>query len=299
MPRIFYAPIFDISDPTLDLGNLTIADGVHTSVVIALGSLRANGGTAKYANSPLFFHSAHANFLVEKQDGTYAEVLPELARQALIYVLSSEFINQATANSWTSPLNTGALWSSTTGFYTIGYVGGAGVNISLTWSTPNGRRLFGYDGIGESGLQTHVGSQVPWFLIKPTMRGVSNPSRDREPGPVGTFAISDSGDVGYGNARIGSEVHRDWTQQFEPIEKCEPINAAADHPFTHRDLNNHCRKGYPFAVLDGGFGNPANEIFNLRSEGTGWEPGWAVPNRTHIANIPYKAIVRGAIGSVA
>jgi hypothetical protein len=127
------------------------------------------------------------------------------------------------------------------------------------------------------------------------LSAVSNPSVDRESGTVASFAISDDGRHGYGLAREGVAIERDWTQQFEPLEKVEPINAVSTHPETHRRFQRHCRTGLPFVVTNGGFGNDVPELFHLRGEGTRFEAERASQNRNSRRNVGYQTYVFGAI----
>jgi hypothetical protein len=288
---MLYHAIFDISDSSLGLGTLTIADGTHTSIVITFADLRAFDGNGD--ESALFMNHSFNEWDIQSQDGNAQERLLTLGRAPLGIALTAHMQSQATANSWADPTFLGAGLNATTGLFAIGYILG-GVNISLTFSTAAGRRLLGFAS-NVSGATGYIGTQIPYYVIKPTLPAVSNPTPDREASTVASFAMSDSGEVGTGLSREGVPIEREWTQQFEPVEKCEPINAVSTHPFTHRHLFLHCRQGYEFCVTGGGFGNPIPELFSLRTDGTAFEAAYASPNNTARRNVSYRTYVRAGL----
>lgn len=293
MARILYSVAFDISDTTLNLGTITLDIASFDPIVFTLGSL-----TASLPSITTFLHLEAISFSVVKQDGSDTVVLPQLCPQTLGGRLGNRLRLLATNAGWPNASNLGLVFDVDTGLYTIGFTGGSGDDVSIAWSTAEGRRLFGFAADVSATAETHTGTRIPWFVIRPTLTAVSNPTHDREVDGVASAIVNDEGTAVFGAARSGGAVERDWVQQFEPVAKCEPINADSSHPFTHRDLFNHCRKGFPFAVLSGGFGNELSEVFALRAEGSSWRAPFATPNRSHIRNVEYQTYVMGAIDGV-
>lgn len=290
-----YSAVLDISDASLGLGTFALSDGVHTNISITLANLRANDGRSPAQSSALFFHhSWTVIWNIISQDGRSEVRLPKVSRSPLAVALAIEIRAQATANGWASPAQLNVTMNETTGLYTIGYNPTFGSNVNLQWTTAAGRALLGFTA-DVGGAIRHTGTLVPTYLIVPTLRAVSNPTPDRDSGPVGSFAISDDGSVGYGVAKPGAGVEREFTQAFEPVEKVEPAAALAAHPWTHRHLFAHCSKGFAFLVHSGGFGNLYPEFFHLRAEGTAFEAKYASPMNTARRSIEYRVFVMGAM----
>ena len=290
---MLYQAFFDISDPTLGLGQVIVGDGTHSNVIIEFATLL--GFDADAVVTPKLMHSPIAEYSIQAQDGSATEVSRKLSRQSFGRAFTTYLQVTALANGWAGPEFLVAGIDATTGLYGVGYALGA-VNISLTFSTAAGAALMGFAFPLTSGAPAHTGIAIPNYVIKPTQRAVSHPTPDRESGTVASFAISDDGRHGYGHGREGVAVERDWAQQWEPVAKVEPINAVSTHPWTHRHLFRHCgRKGLPFVVTDGGFGNSIPELFHLRGESTAFEAKYAYDMVTAFRNVVYGTYVFGGI----
>jgi len=292
-----YHQIHDVADSAHNLGSFILSDGTHSNIEIELSSLLAFDHDD--VASSLLMHHELQTFSIQLQDGSDTDTLRKLGRASVGAILTALIQAEAADNSWTDPSSIAVAFDNDTGLYVVGYLPGTGVDIGLVFTTDNGARYLGWESLfplaSVSGEISYTAPYHPWFIVKPTLPAVSNPSADRESGPVGSYGIGDDGISGGGLARPGAPVERDYTQQWEPIAKVEPLSAVQAHPYTHRQLQRDARQGLPYVVSDGGFGNPYAEIFTLRPEGTAWAPERSSFNVNSRWNINYPSYVRGAL----
>ena len=291
---MFYTAAFDVSDTNLSLGTITVGGSGLTNAAVTIANVRdADVDTNTANNASVFWHyeptgaGSSTNIRVESQHATALVPYGYMSRRSFARALQAD-LRAAMDGTWT-PGSFTISWSRTTGAYTIAYSSA----ITVTWSTSGGRSLLGFAADVSVAAASSTGT-VPTFCIEPTLDTVSRDTLNYEPSAIATRAVTDSGQGG-GMARTVSPLYRDWVQEFETKEKTSRLHKTGRWSF--QELFEHCREGFPFAVI-AGFGESSSdydEAFSLRTEGTRWaaDEMRATPGNDSQFHIPFQTIVEG------
>jgi len=277
-------------------GNITLSTAGESDAVVDLATL-TNTDVEGTGTSSVFWHNepsnatTSTNIRIAAQDPNSTARLTYFSRRSFGKAL--EVALEAAMTGWTTPSDLSISWSRTTGFYTIAW---PHANFTITFATAIGRALLGFSGT-QSGGTSYTSTLMPRYVIEPTLDTVSNNTLNYEPRGIANHGETDSG-KGFGLARSTSPLYRDWSQEFETKEKTNRTSAATAHPWTFQHLFEHCRGQFPFAVVNGGFGDSAftaDEAFSLRTDSTHWDARdfRATPGNDSQFHIPFRCHVEG------
>ena len=292
---MLYTAAFDAveANARYGFGTLTVATAGETDVVLTLSSITSadDDGTA---GATTFWVWEDASLHCVDHSPYEQTRYSHFSRKTWAEAIESALQTAATAAGWAAKIPA-VDFSTTTGFYTFSV---ATVTSAWSWSTANGRALFGFTA-NSSTASTHTSTVTPLFIINPTLDSVSDPTTSYEPRSIGNRVVGDTGE-GFGNARYVSPLYRDWVQQFETKAKSLRLHAASTHPWTFQDLHEHCRGVYPFIVYDGGFEDATTDpiVFAFREEGIPFAPERATPGNDAQFHHAFKCIVDGTLEAV-
>jgi hypothetical protein len=291
-----YIASFDVTDVGNGFGTVSFATAGKTTAVVTLSTL--TDATTLLTGTTSVFNHAQATgvggVIGEAEEAGFSQGNGYGAAPFNL-IFQQALRLDASNKSWGTQGNLNITFSNTTLVYTLSY----SATMTVTFSNANTARLFGFTALSLSGAASYVSTITPYFVIRPVLLGVCDPSPNYEPEGIAVQATSNTGQF-FGLARASAPLYRDWIQQYEPPEKAERPRALAAHPFTHQALFENCRTGLPFIVIDGGFGTTIggvtyNEAFALRAEGSMWKPERASPGNGAQLHVSYKALVLGIL----
>ena len=294
-----YTAAFDIAEASqlYGFGTLTMDNGAAagTAVVLTLGSITSTS-VAGDAGATRFWVWDEGDFTVRGSDRYAADKYQHYSAATWAKAVDTELKAAALAAGWNVANIPYCTFSTTNGVYAFGTGGGSASDISLAWSTDNGRALFGFADDVAIGETPHTGTLTPLFVIRPTIAGVTDPTVLFEPGGIASRAACDDG-RGFGLDRYTSPLHRDWVQQHETLAKTIRLEAATSHPFTFQALHEHCRGKLPFLVGDCDWGEDETEplVFSFRPDGMAWRPEPATPRTVASWHIPFRCVQEGVL----
>jgi hypothetical protein len=286
------------------LGTLTLTHSGESNIVITLGNLL--GTDVDTLQTGFFWHfltPAGAGFTLVGNDPDASVRFRHFSTISLGGVLSTAINALCTSLGWPTSNFLVQLHESngTTPipYYRFSYP----TAFTYTFSTQAGADLFGASLTGGAAANAFL-LGTPRFIWWPSGRasdqavsvdGGEAEALDFEAESIATLVHADDG-RGFMNSRTVAPLYRDWLQQNCPPNRVfrEKVTTPI---WTAQHLYEWCRRGVPFYVAHGGFGD-ANEypVFQLRTAGSSWKP-----RRTSIANavyydVPFKC---GSVGHLA
>lgn len=265
---------------------LTLSTSGKSNISVTIASMQSPVSLGETANNTVFNHVVSRDWV-----GVDSEYNAPLQYYSYSFLYAIQFYLQAAATtaSWTSPSTLTLALNTTTWLLTFSYPSAL---TGITFGNTETRRLFGFAG-NFSGSSTGVsGSEVPKYIIVPTIDGASMATPIFEQDADSSAAYSGGGRF-YGVSRSGGKRMRDWTQQFQSkASTFRRFAAAAPNEFTFQDLFEHCRTGYPFGVY-AGFGDNQYEAYAFRDGSDSFHPTPATPGNADQFHIPFRAYALG------
>lgn len=191
----------------------------------------------------------------------------------------------ATTATWTNPNSINVLLNTTTWLCSFTYSNSL---TAITFGNTETRRLFGFSGNFSGSATSVTGTEVPKYIIVPTVNGASSTTPVFEQESISSFAYSGAGRP-YALSRSTNQRMRTWVQQYETKARTfRRSAAAAPNEFTFQHLFENCRARYPFGVY-GGFGSNNYEAYILRAGSESFHPYPASPGNSNQFHIPFEA----------
>jgi hypothetical protein len=158
---------------------------------------------------------------------------------------------------------------------------------AITFSALN--RMFGFTGNWSGSATTVTGTQLPYYVIEPTLDGASSASVVFERDPVSALAFSANGRC-FSVSRTVAPLYRTWVQQFETRAKVfQRFNPGQPNEYTYQDLFEDCRTRLPFAVYQG-FSDAPYSAYSFTTDNDAFHPVPAVPGTSDQFHIPFDTI---------
>ena len=151
-------------------------------------------------------------------------------------------------------------------------------------------RVLGFTG-DKSGANTYTSDVVPYYAIKLTRGGISNPTDAYEPAGYAEDAFTESGDH-YGITVGAFPSFYDFTVPSEPLAAVHDYAAVAAAPWTFKHFWTHVRNVHSFLVLV-----PPNvgTVHRLRAEAARFAPQRAVANFNDQWHLAFATVLRGRL----
>lgn len=288
-----YMASFDVVNLTGSVGLSTA--GKTTIAPINLNTLSATSVTG--SNAVRVFNHCPINGLgttIGRDRAATATLAPKYGSSTWAAVVQARLRAQATTNGWGAQANDIVVsFNQTTLRYTFSY--SATFTVNFASDAP---ALFGWNTSTLSGASSYQGTQLPYYIITPTLSAVSMTSTtegiDYEPEDISSQSVSAQGVV-YSISRSVSPLYRDWVQQYESSSR---TLRSTSNVFTHQDLFEVVRGALPFVVQDNF--NGFSEVFYLRGDSANW--GRDTYEMVAVAydgayHVKYKTIFAGRLAS--
>ena len=256
-----YLASFDVADPTLALGTLTLATAGKPNIVVNLATVSQTTTDGTRTTTVWNHYPVGLGQNVGEDIAATITAGNMFANISFMQKLTALLQTAAGAAGWVLPANLSVNYSTATNRYFILYVT---ASITATFSTTGGAKLLGYATTTPPSGFTVLGTRAPNFSIETTLQGVSLPTPNYEAQDISSQSISAAGSW-FGMSRSCAPIYRDWIQQFEIKAKTMRLSAVAAHPFTLQELFERSRTRFPFVVVQG-FGESFDEVFLLRAE---------------------------------
>lgn len=197
----------------------------------------------------------------------------------------------ASLAGWSDPDDVDVIFNPGTRRVHVSYSGGI---TAITFSNDAVRRLFGFASDFSGSATTVTGTQLPMYIVEPTINGASSASVVGERDASCNLAYSANG-RSFSIGRTVTPMYRNWVQQYETRAKSfRRFNAGAPAEFTYQDLFETCRTRLPFAVLDG-FNDAIYSAYGFEDQEDSFAPEPAVPGSADQFHIDFKTLALARI----
>lgn len=281
-----YLSSFDLA--RIGVSTLSLSTAGKSDISINLSSFKyPNTYSGLTQNITVFNHVVAGDWVGV---GPFAEFqLAGIPSDGLLEAIKFRLQSLATSATWTSPSSINVSINTTTWLVTFAY---ASSLTAVTFGNTETRRLFGFSGAFSGSSTSVTGSDVPKYIIVPTVDGASSATAIFEEGALSSAAYSGGG-RGYSLSRSTNKRMRDWTQQYEPKTRTfRKFAAGIPNEFTYQDLFESNRAGYPFGVY-GAFGENVYEAYVFRGGSEAFHAVPATPGNANQFHIPFKAYAVG------
>lgn len=187
---------------------------------------------------------------------------------------------------WPSPTTIDVIFNPATRRVTVSYPTGI---TNITFANAGLRRLFGFASDFSGSSTSVAGTQLPTYIVEPTIDGASSASIVFERAPVSSLAYSATG-RSYSVARTVAPMYRSWVQQYETRAKVfQRFAAGAPSEYTYQDLFEDCRTRLPFAVYEG-FNDSTYSAYAFEKNEDSFRPMPAVPGSADQFHIQFRTL---------
>ena len=280
-----YFPLFDMRRITP--GTLDVATTGESPIQLSLSSLtQANQFETQTSVFNYMVSSTEPMLGLDRQRSQF---MPGVSKYTFGGAVALALRELAADAGWSFPDDIQVNFSDVDRWFTFTYSQGF---TTLSWSSSDGRRLFGFSSNYSGASQTTlVGDEPARYVLAATLDGPLSITPITEDDPLALFAYSGGG-RSYAVARNAFVLRKRWVQQFEPKAKTfRRFAAGTPDEYTFQQLFEDCGAGLPFGAGD--VYNDYLTAYAFDDNSECFRPLAATPGNADQFHIPFNAIVLG------